>query len=188
LMPYLHIPEIHSSSHPGKHNSIIPNPPTILSLMQPSLSRCSTAFVSHIADADLTNQEQLIKYSIVDVQTRICQVIGAIHAGSLSLSRTFPMPSSPVSSSPPPPSDEDLSRFMSQTNEQILKLMQWLGWTEWIRCKNPCKPLELCMVDLWPVNAFLDVSLGIKPRHKRPRDEEQAWCRAFEGKKSSFTF
>ncbi|KAG1727702.1 hypothetical protein EDB19DRAFT_1749175 [Suillus lakei] len=41
----------------------------------------------------------------------------------------------------------------------IEKLMSWLDWSVWIKCRPACGPEEMCYLSTWPINA---------PRPERP--------------------
>ncbi|KAG2076629.1 hypothetical protein BDR04DRAFT_1089787 [Suillus decipiens] len=50
---------------------------------------------------------------------------------------------------------------MNNWRQDIQKLMFWLDWSAWIKCRPACGPEEMCYLSTWPINAR-------RPEHPLP--------------------
>jgi hypothetical protein len=53
----------------------------------------------------------------------------------------------------------DINQVMSDWRQDIEKLMSWLDWSVWIKCRPACGPEEMCYLSTWPTSS---------PRPERP--------------------
>jgi hypothetical protein len=53
----------------------------------------------------------------------------------------------------------DINQVMSDWRQDIEKLMSWLDWSVWIKCRPACSPEEMCYLSTWPTSS---------PRPERP--------------------
>ncbi|KII89777.1 hypothetical protein PLICRDRAFT_174614 [Plicaturopsis crispa FD-325 SS-3] len=146
--------------------------------------RCRSAFTSGIRRRSdvLTHSEVLILNSIEGVLERICATLVPSFGEVLELnlpagpSKSYHVASHlPAGCSHDARAEKDALRAIERWRADIGSLMDWLGWTTWIRCERSCawdvsihimlcresesllnqlsgREQEVCAIPLWPVS------------------------------------
>ncbi|KAH9951144.1 hypothetical protein B0H21DRAFT_719773 [Amylocystis lapponica] len=120
----------------------LPHPPTS-SVHATALQRCvhsSTGFLNHNPHIHKTAQEELLQMSVETILERLCTDFGTVFAESMDADDT---PSNHVA----------LTLFMSW-DARIVALMEFLDWTEWLRCDEVCPRDSVCTMALWPASTW----------------------------------
>ncbi|KAG2367003.1 hypothetical protein BDR07DRAFT_1273104 [Suillus spraguei] len=102
----------------------------------------------------MTSSERLLLKAVEDTTREICRVTTNMWAvGVMSgLDILFPIELN---------KEPDVAQIMNGWRQDILKLIAWLDWSIWIKCRPACGPEEMCYLPTWPMNA---------PRSPRPRE------------------
>lgn len=93
------------------------------SWMTPIISHCSTTHTSRIDITSLTTQERRIKNAIEDVLGEICGTLGSLWL------TTFDIEAAELER------QEDVLKLSSA---EVARLMKWLDWPMWVKCKPGC--------------------------------------------------
>ncbi|KAG8997404.1 hypothetical protein FRB94_007681 [Tulasnella sp. JGI-2019a] len=96
---------------------------------------CANTFTGHIQEEYLTPQERLIKRGIEVVMREICRTMGVLWLDAFESEGA---------------SKAEQQMLVKRWGAEIERLMNWLGWAEWIRCEPACGPMELCTLPQWP--------------------------------------
>ncbi|KAG5638699.1 hypothetical protein H0H81_010924 [Sphagnurus paluster] len=105
----------------------------------PIFKYCATAHTDFIVSSSkLTPSEQLILTAIRDTNKEICRVTVKMWAEGVyeGLDPILGQPSS----SPPVSSPEALENLMNRWRGEIGRLLRWLDWSIWIKCRPACGP------------------------------------------------
>ncbi|KAF9223839.1 hypothetical protein BS17DRAFT_121483 [Gyrodon lividus] len=137
LTPYI----LHTAAPPR------PSTGTELNWAVPVFKLCATTHTSSMqADSHLmTPSEQLILQAIRETSREICRVItkmwaSGVHAGLDSRLNSKELP--------------DVGKvidLMNSWSDDVNRLMAWLDWSVWVKCKPACGPEEMCYLPTWPV-------------------------------------
>ncbi|KAF9223835.1 hypothetical protein BS17DRAFT_121372 [Gyrodon lividus] len=111
----------------------------------------------------MTPSEQLILQAIHETSREICRVItkmwaSGVHAGLDSRLNSKELP--------------DIGKvidLMNSWSDDVSRLMTWLDWSVWVKCKPACGPEEMCHLPTWPVGF-----LWPKPKRRRPEDSDSS--------------
>ncbi|KAG1821195.1 uncharacterized protein BJ212DRAFT_1338202 [Suillus subaureus] len=140
------------------HSTAIPNTGTLgIYLSQwasPIFSLCVTTHTSQITNLKplMTSSELLLLKAVEDTTREICRITIKMWAvGVMSgFDTLFPIELN---------GELDVTQIMNDWRQDIGKLMSWLDWSVWIKCRPACGPEEMCYLSTWPINA---------PRPERP--------------------
>ncbi|KAG2037650.1 hypothetical protein BDR03DRAFT_1010499 [Suillus americanus] len=120
----------------------------------PIFRLCATTHTSVIINQMpfMTPSEHLLLKAVEETTREICRVTTKMWAvGVMSgLDTLFPVELN---------GEPDVTQIMNDGKEDIQKLMSWLDWSIWIKCRPGCGPEEMCYLPTWPHNA---------PRPKHP--------------------
>jgi len=118
-------------------SAIPPNPTGSVdrSWIKPVVEHCASTHTAWAPETLLTPQEKLIKGAIGDVLSQICSVLGDIWVDAFD-SETADI--------------KDLGRFLLKWQSDVNGLMDWLGWSIWLKCNPACGPEEACYIPTWP--------------------------------------
>ncbi|KAK1235380.1 hypothetical protein PQX77_001401 [Marasmius sp. AFHP31] len=132
---------------------------------------CSTSHTSYILRTEriserLTKSEQLLLASIRTTSKEICRVlVNAWGVGFLARS-TDPEKSGHIS----------IPDIIVTWQADVTRLMEWLDWSMWVKCKPACGDEELCYLPTWPFFGGPPPADTYIPDHmKQTEEEEQAW-------------
>ncbi|KAG1876766.1 hypothetical protein C8R48DRAFT_591191 [Suillus tomentosus] len=94
----------------------------------------------------MTPSERLLLKAIEDTTREICRVTTNMWAvGVMSGFETlFPIELD---------GEPDVAQIMNDWRQDTQKLMSWLDWSIWIKCRPACGPEEICYLPTWPLNA-----------------------------------
>ncbi|KAG2093514.1 uncharacterized protein F5147DRAFT_840458 [Suillus discolor] len=117
----------------------------------------TTAMINHVPL--MTPSERLLLKAIEDTTREICRVTTKMWAvGVMSgLDVLFPLELNEE--------ELDVAQIMNDWRQDTQKLMSWLDWSIWIKCRPACGPEEMCYIPTWPID-------GPEPwpPHQSPRD------------------
>jgi len=91
----------------------------------PIAQRCARTPTSHLRVSELTVQEVRIVGAIEDVLHEICRVLTNMWIDAFDLDSL---------------SEARLKTLLPQWRIHIKGLMEWLDWSEWVRCSPECGP------------------------------------------------
>ncbi|KAG1733654.1 uncharacterized protein EDB91DRAFT_1148692 [Suillus paluster] len=124
----------------------------------PMFKHCATTHTSAIANRMpfMTSSEHLLLKAVEDTTREICRVTTKMWADGVArgLDTLFPVE---IDGEP------EVTQLMEGWRQDIHKLMSWLDWSVWIKCRPACGPEEICFLPTWPYNAP-------GPRHPPPRN------------------
>ncbi|KAG2037651.1 hypothetical protein BDR03DRAFT_919576 [Suillus americanus] len=108
----------------------------------------------------MTSSEHLLRKAIEDTTREICRVTTNMWAVGVmnGLDTLFPMELS---------GEPDIAQIMNDWKQDIQKLVSWLDWSIWIKCRPACGPEEMCYLPTWPMNAP-------RPPRQTPRNTTDA--------------
>ncbi|KAI0060146.1 hypothetical protein BV25DRAFT_1807890 [Artomyces pyxidatus] len=126
-------------------DSVPTNPSWTSSLVQ----RCSTPPTSLLPAGLLTPQERRIRDAVQGTLREICRRLTLMWVDAFDIEEA----------------SEDRARAVLGTwKKHVGELMDWLGWSVWVRCIPGCNPDAICYVPSWP--AFVE---GDSPYDMTPR-------------------
>ncbi|KAG1750191.1 hypothetical protein EDB19DRAFT_1629309 [Suillus lakei] len=122
----------------------------------PMFRLCATTHTSVVIQQIplMTPSERLLLKAVEDTTREICRVTTNMWAvGVMSgLDAVFPVE---------PNGERNAAQIMNDWRQDTQKLMSWLDWSVWIKCRPACGPEEMCYLPTWPTNYP-------RPRHPRP--------------------
>ncbi|KAG1779213.1 hypothetical protein EV702DRAFT_1195713 [Suillus placidus] len=121
----------------------------------PIFKLCATTHTSVIINQIpfMTPSEHLLLKAVEETTREVCRVTTKMWAvGVMSgLDTLFLIE---------PNGEHNVAQIMDDWKQDIQKLMSWLDWSIWIKCRPACGPEEMCYLPTWPVN-------DPRPRHPR---------------------
>ncbi|KAF9236705.1 hypothetical protein BU15DRAFT_76665 [Melanogaster broomeanus] len=112
----------------------------------PIFKLCATTHASSIQSdsPSMTPSEQLILQAIQETSREICRVVtsmwaSGVHAGLDSMLNTQELPDV-----------REVTNLMDAWSEDVNRLMAWLDWSVWVKCRPACGPAEICYLPTWP--------------------------------------
>ncbi|KAG1779212.1 hypothetical protein EV702DRAFT_1091072, partial [Suillus placidus] len=144
--------------------TVIPSADTIalhsLQWASPIFRLCATTHTTVMINQIpmMTPLERLLLKAIEDTTREICRVTTNMWAiGVMSgLDALFPMELN---------GEPNVTQIMNDRRQDIQKLMSWLDWSIWTKCRPACGPVETCYLPTWPINAP-------RSRYPPPRDPQ----------------
>ncbi|KAG0697383.1 hypothetical protein DFH29DRAFT_878735 [Suillus ampliporus] len=113
----------------------------------PMFRHCATTHTSAMINQKplMTSSERLLLKAIEDTTREICRVTTKMWADGVmnGLDSLFPVE---IDGEP------EVTRLMAEWRENVQKLMSWLDWSVWIKCRPACGPEEMCFLPTWPVS------------------------------------
>ncbi|KIO22403.1 hypothetical protein M407DRAFT_216435 [Tulasnella calospora MUT 4182] len=109
---------------------------TNVTWLNPTMHYCSTAYTSHLPVDDFTPQEHLLKEAVEVVTTEICRTLGVVWLDAFDAEAVQ--------------NETEQRERLVKWKGEIGRLMDWLGWAVWVKCKPICGPFELCSLPQWP--------------------------------------
>ncbi|KAG1870659.1 hypothetical protein DFJ58DRAFT_852411 [Suillus subalutaceus] len=108
----------------------------------------------------MTSSELLLLKAVEDTTREICRVTTKMWAvGVMSgLDTLFPIELN---------GGLNVAQIMDDWRQDIQKLMSWLDWSVWIKCRPACGPEEMCYLSTWPVNARRPGGPLLSPRNSQ---------------------
>ncbi|KAG2060803.1 hypothetical protein BDR06DRAFT_947288 [Suillus hirtellus] len=94
----------------------------------------------------MTPSEHLLLKAVEETTREICRVTTKMWAVGVmnGLDTLFPVELSV---------EPDVLQIMNDRRQDIEKLMSWLDWSIWIKCRPACGPEEMCYLPTWPDDA-----------------------------------
>ncbi|OAX32761.1 hypothetical protein K503DRAFT_776317 [Rhizopogon vinicolor AM-OR11-026] len=115
----------------------------------PVFQGCATTHTSFIGTRGiLTPSERLLLQAVQETSREICRVITRIWASGFI-----------AGLDPLYPADQDIPAdrirtLMGEWKEDIARLMSWLDWSIWVKCRPACGVEEMCYLPTWPIGFF----------------------------------
>ena len=108
-------------------SAIPPDPtgPVDPSWIDPVVKHCVSTHTAWVPEALLTPQEKVIKRAVEEVLSQICSVLGEIWVDAFDSERA---------------EIGEPERFLRKWGSDIAELMDWLGWSIWLKCSPSCGP------------------------------------------------
>ncbi|KAG1750192.1 hypothetical protein EDB19DRAFT_96388 [Suillus lakei] len=114
----------------------------------PIFRLCATTHTSVMIQQipSMTPSEHLLLKAVEETMREICRVTTKMWAyGAISgLDTLFPIELN---------GEPDVTQILNDWRHDIQKLMSWLDWSVWIKCRPACGPEEMCYLPTWPINA-----------------------------------
>jgi hypothetical protein len=112
----------------------------------PIFKLCATTHTSSIQSdsPSMTPSEQLILQAIRETNREICRVVtnmwaSGVHAGLDSGLNTKELPDV-----------GEMANLMNVWMNDVNRLMAWLDWSVWVKCKPACDPEDICYMPTLP--------------------------------------
>ncbi|KAG0694808.1 hypothetical protein DFH29DRAFT_1006017 [Suillus ampliporus] len=133
------------------YSTVVPSPGTsgvnASRWASPMFKHCATTHTSAMINQKplMTSSERLLLKAVEDTTREICRVTTKMWADGVmsGLDTLFPVA---IDGEP------EVTRLMGGWKQDIEKLMSWLDWSVWIKCRPACGPEEMCYLPTWPVN------------------------------------
>ncbi|TFY52639.1 hypothetical protein EVJ58_g9898 [Rhodofomes roseus] len=124
-----------------------------------ALERCKYAAttVTHRSGVRLTPQEELLRVSVETVLSRLCSDYGSMFVESMEADEHAPI--------------DSIKALIAGWEDRVVALMEWLDWTEWLRCDQVCASDSVCSMPLWPVSMWMGLGGGMPRRPGGGRDD-----------------
>lgn len=124
VMPYVDAPSVLASSATKDSRKS--------SLYQATL-HCTSAFTGHLDDLsiELTAQEHRLRGAVEGVLRRICKFATGVLENSFEVLED-------LEKNPGSAAERRGRQMLSAWNEDLMELMDWLGWAMWQRCPQAC--------------------------------------------------
>ncbi|KAG1723583.1 hypothetical protein EDB19DRAFT_1952088 [Suillus lakei] len=116
----------------------------------PVFRECATSHTASIAahGTALMPSERLLLQAVQETTREICRVATKMWASGLIAG---------VDSFYPPdqrPEADHIRTLMGEWREDITKLISWLDWNVWVKCRPACGIEEMCYLPTWPIGFF----------------------------------
>lgn len=88
------------------------------------MKHCASTHTAWSPEALLTPQEKVIKGAVEEVLSQICSALGDIWVDAFDSEKA---------------DVKELERFLRKWQSDISGLMDWLGWSIWLKCSPHCR-------------------------------------------------
>ncbi|KAG0696715.1 hypothetical protein DFH29DRAFT_185228 [Suillus ampliporus] len=126
----------------------------------PVFMHCATTHTSQMINQrpSMTSSECLLLKAVEDTTREICRVTTKMWADGVmsGLDTLFQVEMN---------GEGEVTRLMGEWRQDMQKLMSWLDWSVWIKCRPACGPEEMCYLPTWPINAPRRRDLPPPPRY-----------------------
>ncbi|KAG2153939.1 hypothetical protein DEU56DRAFT_429701 [Suillus clintonianus] len=142
------------------HSTVVPSEVTsgvdASQWASPIFRLCATTHTSGMINRipSMTSSERLLLTAVEDTTKEICRVTTRMWAGGVmsGLDTLFHVEHD---------GEHEVTRLMNDWRHEIQKLMSWLDWSVWIKCRPACGPEEMCYLPTWD---------GPLPTHSPPQN------------------
>lgn len=135
----------------------------------PIFGLCARTHTSQITNLIplMTYSERLLLKAVEDTTKEICRVTTKMWAVGVmnGLDTLFPAELN---------GEPDVTQIMNDWKEDVQKLMSWLDWSVWIKCRPACGPEEVCYLSSWP-NNYPKGERPLPSKFKHPRIPVDDW-------------
>ncbi|KAF8833174.1 hypothetical protein BDN67DRAFT_986195 [Paxillus ammoniavirescens] len=145
-------------------HSTVPSTEIELDWAVPIFKLCATTHTSSIQfnSPSMTPSEQLILQAIRETTREICRVVTKMWASGVHVGIDERLNPKEL------PNVGEVTNLMSTWRSDVNRLMGWLDWNVWVKCKPACGPEEMCYLPTWPYGFPWPDWV----RKRRPRDAE----------------
>ncbi|KAG1883325.1 hypothetical protein F4604DRAFT_284490 [Suillus subluteus] len=116
----------------------------------PVFRECATSHTASIVahGATLMPSEHLLLQAVRETTREICRVVTKMWASGLivGVDPFYPPEQFPVA--------DQIHTLMSEWNEDVTRLISWLDWSVWVKCRPACDIEEMCYLPTWPFGFF----------------------------------
>ncbi|KAG2087329.1 hypothetical protein BD769DRAFT_1645598 [Suillus cothurnatus] len=117
---------------------------------EPVFRECATSHTASIVahGTTLTPSEHLLLQAVRETTHEICRVVTKMWASGLIVG---------VDPFYPPeqrPRADRIHTLMGEWKEDVTRLISWLDWSVWVKCRPACGIEEMCYLPTWPVGFF----------------------------------
>ncbi|KAG1756850.1 uncharacterized protein EDB91DRAFT_39264 [Suillus paluster] len=115
----------------------------------PVFRECATSHMAIAArGATLMPSEHLLLQAVQETTREICRVTTKMWASGLIAGVD------PFYPSDQRPEADRIRTLMGEWKEDMTKLISWLDWSVWVKCKPACGVEEMCYLPTWPLGFF----------------------------------
>ncbi|KAG1723586.1 hypothetical protein EDB19DRAFT_1640605 [Suillus lakei] len=137
----------------------------------PVFRECATSHTASIAahGTALMPSERLLLQAVQETTREICRVVTKMWASGLIAG---------VDSFYPPdqrPEADHIRTLMGEWREDITKLISWLDWNVWVKCRPACGIEEMCYLPTWPIGFFPPPDEDDAPPFQAQWDSTSLW-------------
>ncbi|KAG0696714.1 hypothetical protein DFH29DRAFT_879174 [Suillus ampliporus] len=138
----------------------------------PVFRHCATTHTSQMINQkpSMTSSEHLLLKAVEDTTREICRVTTKMWADGVmsGLDTLFQVEMN---------EEGEVTRLMGEWRQDMQKLMSWLDWSVWIKCRPACGPEEMCYLPTWPIGAPRLCNSPPPPRYpQNATDAPEAKC------------
>ncbi|KAF8838437.1 hypothetical protein BDN67DRAFT_907364 [Paxillus ammoniavirescens] len=128
-------------------HSAVPSTEIELDWVGPIFKLCATTHTSFIQvdSPSMTPSEQLILQVIQDTTREICRVATKMWASGVHVGLDEHLNPKEL------PNVGEVTNLMNAWRDDVNRLMAWLDWNVWVKCKPACGPEEMCYLPTWPM-------------------------------------
>jgi hypothetical protein len=117
---------------------------------EPVFRECATSHTASIVahGTTLTPSEHLLLQAVRETTHEICRVVTKMWASGLIVG---------VDPFYPPeqrPQADRIHTLMGEWKEDVTRLISWLDWSVWVKCRPACGIEEMCYLPTWPLGFF----------------------------------
>ncbi|KIJ12849.1 hypothetical protein PAXINDRAFT_101059 [Paxillus involutus ATCC 200175] len=113
----------------------------------PVFKLCATTHTSSIQfdSPSMTPSEHLILQAVRDTTREICRVVTKMWASGVHVGIDERLNPKEL------PDAGEVTNLMNAWRDDVDRLMGWLDWNVWVKCKPACGPEEMCYLPTWPI-------------------------------------
>ncbi|KIK89942.1 hypothetical protein PAXRUDRAFT_152067 [Paxillus rubicundulus Ve08.2h10] len=128
-------------------HSAVPSTEVELDWAVPIFKLCSTTHTSFIQtdSPSMTPSEQLILQAVRDTTREICRVVTKMWASGVHVGLDEHLNPKEL------PNAGEVTNLVDAWCDDANRLMAWLDWNVWVKCKPACGPEEMCYLPTWPM-------------------------------------
>ncbi|KAI6033289.1 hypothetical protein EDC04DRAFT_3115011 [Pisolithus marmoratus] len=117
---------------------------------RPLFQSCATSHTSRLEGLDMTPSEKLLLRAVKETTKEICRVVTGMWAsGVLAGLDDYLNPKKD-------PNIEAITHLTHKWASDVDRIIRWLGWNVWIKCRPECSAEEMCYLTTWPFGFPLD--------------------------------
>ncbi|KAK1233966.1 hypothetical protein PQX77_002843, partial [Marasmius sp. AFHP31] len=137
----------------------------------PAYEACAVTHTRHISSlSTLTESEELLLRAVQQTTKELCRTVTRMWAKGVSVGLYTDSEDGDIDR-------EELENVVTEWKAETERLMDWLDWNVWLKCRPACGFGEMCYLPTWPLfgrfgeraGRQLDEGLGPRRPPKGPR-------------------
>ncbi|KAG2352831.1 hypothetical protein BDR07DRAFT_801102 [Suillus spraguei] len=139
----------------------------------PVFRECATShtasIAAHGATLMLSDSERLLLQAVRETTREICRIITKMWASGMMVG---------VDPFYPPeqhPEVDLIHTLMDEWKEDVSRLISWLDWSVWVKCRPACSIEEMCYLPTWPFGFFPASNVEDVPPFQAQSDSTPLW-------------